>query len=253
MQITKDDMIFSYEVYGSGTNKIVILPGWGETKNTFKDMIAILQLEYTVYLFSYPGFDNNTFSCRDLTMENYCEAILSFFKTLGIKHPAIIAHSFGGRIALLLTSKYAFYVEKLILIDSAGIKPKKTIKKVLRGKCYHFLQNMANLLPKKKRNKAKHYLFSKFASSDYLNLKEEMRLTFQNIIHYDITPFLTLIQAKTLLLWGSNDVDTPLKDGIKMQKKIANSELIVFPRCGHFCYLENPYVIIRVILSFLEE
>ena len=81
----------------------------------------------------------------------------------------------------------------------------------------------------------------------------EQRSTFRNIINLDLTPYLPYVQAETLLLWGAKDIDTPLKDGIKMQRKIANSELIIFPRSTHFCYLENPYVIVKTILSFFTD
>lgn len=46
-----------------------------------------------------------------------------------------------------------------------------------------------------------------------------MRETFKNIVNLDLTPYLPYVQNKTLLLWGEYDQDTPLKDGIKMNKK----------------------------------
>lgn len=252
MSMNYHDLSLFYEVYGTGKETVVILPGWGETKNTFQEIIRILSIDYTVYIVDYPGFGNSPFPHRDLTMEDYTELIIAFLTDQQIKQPNIIAHSFGGRIAILLTSKYAIRINKLILMDSAGIKPRMTLKKLLRRKTYHLLQSLSNLLPKKWRQKAKHKLFTTFSSSDYQNLTSAMRPTFQNIINFDLTYYLPHIATETLLLWGANDRDTPLKDGLKMQKKIANSELIIFPRSGHFCYLENPYVIIRIILQFLE-
>ena len=80
-----------------------------------------------------------------------------------------------------------------------------------------------------------------------------MRNTFKNIINLDLTNNLTNIKANTLILWGEKDLDTPLKDAKIMHKKITKSELIIFPNCTHFCYLENTYVIIRIILCFLDD
>ena len=245
-------MNLSYKKYGDGKEIIVILPGWGETRNTFLEMINILMIDYTVYIIDYPGFGDTPFPNHDLTMDNYAEMVIKFLNDLNITNPIIIAHSFGGRISILLASKYNIPIKNLILIDSAGIIPKMTLKKKFRLNLYKTLQSLANYLPKKIKCKFKTYLFNKFSSSDYQSLDENMRQTFKNIVNLDLTKYLSSINTNTLILWGEKDIDTPLKDGKLMHKKITNSELIIFPNCTHYCYLENTYVIIKIILCFLE-
>ena len=51
---------------------------------------------------------------------------------LEIKNPHVIAHSFGGRVTIYLASKYKDLFNKIVLVDSAGIKPKPSIKKKLK-------------------------------------------------------------------------------------------------------------------------
>ena len=108
MTIKYKDINLNYEKYGDNKEVIVILPGWGETRNTFLDIINILKIDYTVYII------------------DYAHLIIHFLRELNIKKPNIIAHSFGGRIAILLNSIYNINFKNLILIDSAGIKPKMT-------------------------------------------------------------------------------------------------------------------------------
>ncbi len=243
----------SYKKYGDNKDTIVILPGWGETRNTFLDIINILKIDYTVYIVDYPGFGETEFPNYNLTMDDYTHLIINFFKELNIENPNIIAHSFGGRIAILLSAKYNIAIKNLILIDSAGIKPKMTLKKKFKLKLYKTLQSLANYLPKNIKFEVKTYLFNKFSSSDYQSLDENMRETFKNIVNLDLTNYLSSVKTNTLILWGEKDIDTPLKDGKLMHKKITNSELIIFPNCTHFCYLENTYVIIKIILCFLDN
>ena len=160
MTIDYKDIKLSYQKYGNGKEVIVILPGWGETRNTFLEMINILMIDYTVYIIDYPGFGDTVFPNHNLTMDNYSEMIIKFFNDLKITNPNIIAHSFGGRIAILLSSKYNIPIKNLILIDSAGIKPKMTLKKKFRLKLYKTLQSFANYLPKRIKHKFKKYLFN---------------------------------------------------------------------------------------------
>ena len=252
MTINYKDINLSYQKYGEGKDTIIILPGWGETRNTFLEMINILMIDYTVYIIDYPGFGDTPFPNHDLTMDDYTEMVIKFLNDLNITNPSIIAHSFGGRISILLAGKYNIPIKNLILIDSAGIKPKMTLKKKLRLKLYKTLQSIGDILPKRFKHKFKTYLFNKFSSSDYQSLDINMRETFKNIVNTDLTKYLSGINTNTLILWGEKDIDTPLKDGKLMHKKITNSELIIFPNCTHYCYLENTYVIIKIILCFLE-
>ena len=252
MTINYKDINLSYQKYGEGKDVIIILPGWGETRNTFLEMINILMIDYTVYIIDYPGFGNTLFPNYNLTIYDYSKIIIKFLNDLNITNPNIIAHSFGGRIAILLSSKYNIPIKNLILIDSAGIKPKMTLKKKFRLKLYKTLQSIGDILPKRFKHKFKTYLFNKFSSSDYQVLDINMRETFKNIVNTDLTKYLSGINTNTLILWGEKDIDTPLKDGKLMHKKIKNSELIIFPNCTHYCYLENTYVIIKIILCFLE-
>ena len=253
MYYNKEGYTLYYEKYGQGENKILILPGWGDTRKTFDCLINWLQEDFTIYIIDYPGFGNSPFPNHDLTIYDYTNIIRNFMTDTNIINPIIIAHSFGGRIAILLSSKYNMPIKNLILIDSAGIKPKMTLKKKFRLKLYKTLQSIANYLPKKIKQRFKTYLFNKFSSSDYQSLDANMRETFKNIVNLDLTKYLSSVNTNTLILWGEKDIDTPLKDGKLMHKKITNSELIIFPNCTHYCYLENTYVIIKIILCFLED
>ena len=200
MTINYKDINLSYQKYGDSKDVIVILPGWGETRNTFLEMINILMIDYTVYIIDYPGFGETKFPNHNLNMDDYTKMIIKFFSDLKISNPNIIAHSFGGRIAILLSSKYKVPIKNLILIDSAGIKPKMTLKKKFRLKLYKTLQSLADYLPKKIKHKFKTYLFNKFSSSDYHSLDENMRETFKNIVNLDLTSYLSSINTNTLIL-----------------------------------------------------
>ena len=58
----------------------------------------------------------------------------------------------------------------------------------------------------------------RYGSADYARLNENMRRTFSKVISQDLYPFLKDIQAPTLLVWGSEDTETPLWMGNKWRK-----------------------------------
>ena len=97
--IVKDFTIY-YEKYGNGPNSIVILPGWGNTRESFNYLISILKKDYTVYILDYPGFGKSSFPNKDLNISDYSFLITKFINDKKINNPTIIAHSFGGRIVI---------------------------------------------------------------------------------------------------------------------------------------------------------
>jgi len=252
MNFIVNDFNIYYEKYGSGKDNIIILPGWGDTRNTFYQIIEVLKCFYTIYIIDYPGFGNSSFPNRDLDIYDYANLIRDFIKIKGIDNPIIIGHSFGGRLGIILTGLYKLNIDKMILIDAAGIKRKKKIKLRIKQLIYKCLKRMSKLLPKKIRQTYLNKLINIFGSTDFKNLDQNIRKTFIKVINEDLTKYLYEISASTLLIWGEEDVDTPVEDGKVMNVKIKDSGLIIIPNAGHFPYLQYPYYVNKIILEFLK-
>jgi pimeloyl-ACP methyl ester carboxylesterase len=61
------------------------------------------------------------------------------------------------------------------------------------------------------------------------------------------------VKQKVLLLWGREDLVTPLSYGERLAHDLPGSRLIVYPTCGHFPMLEAVAASNRDLLAFLEE
>lgn len=253
MYFKTDDFNIYYEKYGNGKKNILILPGWGNTRKTFDFMISHLEKKYTVYIVDYPGFGNSMFGDRDLTIYDYADLIKDFILDNDLKDLIIISHSFGCRIAILLNSMLGVNIRKLVIIDGAGIKPKKTLKARIKTRIYKILKKWNILFPKKWRKKYLEKLLNIFASSDYKTLKENERKTFSNIVSSDLKDYLEKMKAETLIIWGEKDKDTPLNDAYMMNSKIKGSGLVIFKDASHFSYLDYPYQTNNILDVFLGK
>lgn len=245
-------MTLYYEKFGNNKKTILILPGWGDTRKTFDFLIDNLKQEYTIYIFDYPGFGKSTFPNQDMTIYDYKDYFEEFIKEKKLTNATIIGHSFGGRIAILLASISKIKIKNIILIDSAGIKPKKTWKQYMRQTLYKILKRLRYLLPKKIKNRYQKWLLKIFSSADYQALPKEMMTTFRNVVNEDLTKYLAKIERETLLIWGEEDQDTPIADGIKMEKEIKDSALIHIPSATHYCYLDYPLFVLKIIKQFIN-
>ena len=248
---TYKDISIYYEIYGNSDNSILILPGWGNTRETFTSIINLLKDKYKIYILDYPFFGNSPTLNKELSIYDYSELIYNFIKDNNIINPIIIAHSFGGRISSILISKYKLKVNKLILIDVAGIK-RFNIKLFFKTKIYKLLRKLTILLPKNIRFKTQNKLLKLFSSNDYLNIPSIMKKTFQNIIKEDLRKYYKSINTETLIIWGDNDLDTPLKDGLYLKRIIKNSEIIIYKNANHFSYLNYPYLTNKILEKYLK-
>lgn len=241
-----------YEKFGNGKKVILILPGWGNNRKTFYNIITQLKNKFTIYIFDYPGFGNSILPSKDLTIYDYSEIFIEFLKQNNIKKPIVIGHSFGGRLIITLAGYYKIDFKKIILIGSAGIRPKKTIFQKIKQTTYKFLKNASNILPYKTKKKFNNFLLNIFASTDFLALPSTLHKTFINIVNEDLSIYLKDIKNEVLLIWGENDKSTPIKDAYKMNKLIKNSGLIIIKRASHFCYLEYPNYINIILEEYLK-
>ena len=254
MYYKNNDIKLYYEKYGNDKKrKILILPGWGNTRQTFYNLIDLFKDYYEIYIVDYPGFGNTKFPNKNLTIYDYTEIIIDMMKDLKINNPIIIAHSFGGRISILLNAFYNIKIDRMIFIDTAGIKPKRTIKGRFKTLLYKFLKKLKIFIPKKYKKLYLKKLLSKFGSNDYKSIPDNMKNTFKNIVNENLKIYLSKINSEVLLIYGENDLDTPLKDAKIMNNKIKNSYLITIPNCGHFSYLEQSYTIYKIIYEYLKN
>ena len=243
------DIEIYYKTYGTSKKAILILPGWGNTRETFSNIINLLKDKYKIYIIDYPFFGDSPLPNRELTIYDYSELIYKFIKCNKINNPIIIAHSFGGRIVSILSNKIK--INKLVLIDVAGIK-RFSLKLFIKQNTYKLLKKLTYLLPKNIQVKVRNKLLKRFSSNDYLNIPSIMKKTFQNIIKEDLRKYYKTINTETLIIWGEKDIDTPLKDALYLNKVIKNSALIIYKNSNHFSYLDNPYLTNKILEKYLK-
>ena len=250
-------MIFSYknreifiEATGSG-EPIFLLHGWGCTHTIFAALQDILSKKYRVYNFDFPGFGASQEPDTVWGVEEYTSMVEQFAKENNIVSPALVGHSFGGRVSILFSSRNE--VSRLILVDAAGIKPKRPLKyyykvytfKALKWLCNTFLPKKAAQAIIDKRRKGA-------GSSDYNNASPMMRAILSKVVNEDLTHCLPKIKAPTLLFWGNMDTATPLSDAKTMERLIPDAGLVIAHGTGHFSFIENAGLFAAVVKNFFD-
>lgn len=182
----------------------------------------------------------------------YTQLIEQFVKAENIENPILLGHSFGGRVGILYSSRNK--VNKLILVDAAGVKPRRSLKYYFKVYTYKLGKKLMPLIYGKERAQQRiDAMRAKRGSSDYNNASPMMRAILSKVVNEDLKDKMPLIKAPTLLIWGENDTATPLRDANIMERLIPNAGLVSFPGCGHYSFLDNPFQFAAVLRSFLNS
>ena len=243
-----------YKLSGEGPLPVILMHGWGCDHST----VAVLEKaaadtgNTTVYNLDLPGFGASPEPPEVWGVEMYTRAVEDFVKKTGLKRPPVlIGHSFGGRIAILYASRNP--VEKLILVDAAGIKPRRGINYYAR--VYAF-KSVKKLLPLLLGRSAATRIIDRWrgsaGSADYASASPRMRAILSKVVNEDLKAEMPKIKAPALLIWGENDTATPLSDAKTMERLIPDAGLVAYPGCGHYSFLDNPGQTRAVIASFLS-
>lgn len=242
---------FHYTVQGSGS-PIVLMHGWGCNLTTLASIEKVAAESHTVYNVDFPGFGESEEPNEVWGVELYTQLIEKFIEAEGIENPILLGHSFGGRVGILYSSRNK--VKKLILVDAAGVKPRRSLKYYFKVYTYKLGKKLMPLIYGKKGAQGRiEQMRAKRGSSDYNNASPMMRAILSKVVNEDLKHCMPKISAPTLLIWGENDTATPLRDAQIMEKLIPDAGLVSFPGCGHYSFLDNPIQFAAVLRSFINE
>ena len=221
---------------------------------TMRPIANNLCKNFKVYLVDVIGFGKSDLPEHPLNTNDFGDFLKDFIEKLNIKNPILIGHSNGGRMIINAVGRGIVSCKKIVLIDSAGIKPKRNLKYYLKIGFYKVGKFFLNLLPNTKTiRKIKEKLRDKVGSSDYKASSSVLKETLKNIVNEDLTSLLPKISVPTLLFWGTLDTATPISDGRKMEKLIPDCGLIEYAGSSHFSYLENINNVNSVLNEFFKD
>ena len=236
-----DDISVNYIDQGQG-DVILLLHGWGANITLYQGIISTLAQNHRVIALDMPGFGKTTEPSVPWCVDDYVDFVLKFIASFELTKLSIVVHSFGGRVFFKMNARenLPFQIEKAVLIDSAGILPKKTWKQKVSLRCYKIGRAVMS-------TKVLHFLYPdavedmrrKRGSADYNSATPVMRATLVKVVNEDLEPLMHLVKCPTLLIWGDLDTATPLSDAKRMEELIPDTGLVVCEGAGHFSFAQQ--------------
>ena len=252
MEIVIDGLKIEYKDEGEGY-PLLLLHGWGSSFDVYNGIVASLSDRCRCVRLNFPGCGNSDTMSEPWNLDDYCDFVVKFCEKLDLQNPILMGHSHGGRVILKLAATGLINPPKMVLLDAAGLIPKKTAKQKARARNFKLIKKALSLpiirnhsegLLQKARN---HY-----GSADYNAAPPVLRKTLVSLVNTDLRDIIPNISCPTLLIWGENDTATPLEDAKLIEKLIPDAGLCVIKGTGHYSFCERPYEAHAILRSFIK-
>lgn len=239
----------SYQDMGEGPI-LIMLHGWGCDWQIFAPVIRGLSSTFRLIIPDLPAFgqsriaDDAIWDSFDYVvwLEEFISAVVTERDSF-----SLLGHSFGGKIAGLYAAQMQpQQLERLILVDASGLPVRLSTTQSLQSR-------VIQLIPKVMKDAVPLTLKAKVLgniqlSTDYLHSTKLQKMIFKKIVHEDISEYLPKITVPTRVMWGKNDLDTPLEKGKEFARLIPDAQLHIFDQSGHFPFIDETAKFVDTVL-----
>jgi len=205
----------------------------------------------------------------DTSLRATANRIVAVMDSLGLAAADIVAHSYGGSIALMLAALHPRRVRRLILFAPANPYSHSSdlVVRIYSTAWGRFVARVLPYLPAPIQRIALGHMYGgpeRIVDSclqqivDVLASPGTLRHVL-SIVHCWFSEMSRLeavlrrvAQIPTLLVWGDHDCTVSLASGIRLHRKLRASELIVLPG-GHSVFEESPEQSNRIMLEWLSR
>ncbi len=252
----------TYVHQGSGGTPLLLIHGFDSSVLEFRRILPLLAVHHQTWavdLFAFGFTDRPTgIPLSKTTIKTH---LYYSWKTL-INQPVIlVGASMGGAAAIDFTLTYPEVVQKLVLIDSAGLTGSSPLGKLifppLDYLATEFLRNPRvrhSISRTAYKNKQLASLDAQLCAALHLEKSSwsQALIAFTKSGGYSAFIFkqLSQILQPTLILWGDSDKILGIGDANKFKRAIPQSQLIWIKDCGHIPHLEQPQISAQHILDF---
>lgn len=162
-----------------------------------------------------------------------------------------IGHSFGCRIGIQLAARHPDLIAGLMLVAAAGLPQKPNLITAMRYKRRAFAYKLAKSLTVEgpRRERLRRY----FGSPDYADAGP-MRAVLVKVVGEDLSEAAAQIRCPVVLLYGTNDTETPVAIGTRFAALIPQSRLIVLDDFDHHNILtRGRHQLLHVLDDFVSN
>jgi len=237
--------------------RLLLVHGLGGSVESWVDVLDHLSRGFHLIAVDLPGYGQSEKPDASYTIESFADFVCALIEQLKAGSLILAGHSMGGMIAMKTYSKCPEKVKAMILIDAAGVSG-TAAEKIRR-----YMSDGWTL-----ERLRKFYLdcvLGRVGKLDEARLEEVVQMmedpgfrrAYLRSLEAISKPLpeeeIMKIKVPTLIIWGSDDKLTPPEDGVKLNKLIRGSRLVIVEGAGHSPQEETPRKLVQEIEKFASK
>ncbi|HEX8476676.1 MAG TPA: alpha/beta hydrolase [Pyrinomonadaceae bacterium] len=247
---------------------LILIHGFCASTFVWSDVLMPLaEMGFRVVAADLVGFGfSDKPGAGEYTIDWQARMIVGLMDALGIERAALIGSSYGGAVAATCALDYPSRVERLVLVGAVSNDEAKqqfllqlaatpvmgdlvsplvlSSPRLMRWRMSKVYAKGNAQLFEDERMRA-HHLPLCSADTQRAVLRTLRRWNASRVEREAHT-----IEQPTLLVWGEEDRDVPLRHGERLHASMPNSRLVVFRRCGHLPQEEQPEEFAGLVAGF---
>lgn len=235
---------------------LIIVPGWGGTRLTWQNFSNRASSDFVVHCVEMPCFGNEPCPTTVWGVEEYAEFLRAKIQTIRQVNPNVktylLAHSFGGQIAVKLLSEHQTLVDGLVLSGPAIYRRPWTIKNLLflpLAKLGTILFSLPGL--RKNAAIARKVLYKLAASPDYNQTSGVQRAIFKRVTGQDVSANLGQLTLPVAFVAGKLDRYVRYTDTARAAKATPNSTYTLVPDGKHGLHHTHPAILLAQLKTLI--
>jgi pimeloyl-ACP methyl ester carboxylesterase len=246
-----------YLAEGPGNGPVVVLVhGLGGHGEDWLNLSAYLvKAGYRVYLPDLPGYGRSEQPADfSYSVHDEAEAVVGFLDALGLKQVDLGGWSMGGGIAQHVAIKHPERVRRLMLFDAVGLDQMPTFDVRLFTPITPAELDQLDALLYPNPPKVPGFIARDILRHSAMNAWVIHRALDSMRTGQDATDtLLPGLRMPVLIVWGAEDRIIPLSQGETIHRLVPQSELDVFPGCGHMAPTQCAAQIGPKVVEFVQQ
>ncbi|HLL40298.1 MAG TPA: alpha/beta fold hydrolase [Rubrobacteraceae bacterium] len=248
--------------------------GYDSASLSYKHAVGPISEHHRVFAPDWPGYGESDKPEMQYSTEYYVGFLGRLMDALSMEKASLVGISMGGAIALGFSLRSPQRVDKLVLVDSHGLggevpggvasyvfvrlpllnklvwaalgRSRRMVRASLQTTFYDpraITENLVNEVYELVKKPRVGQAWRSWQKNEIG--REGLRTNFVNRLHELAVP--------TLILHGAEDKYVPDSWALRAHTLIKDSELHIFPQCGHWLTLERPGEFDSAVLEFLAR
>lgn len=252
-EITANGVRLHFLEAGSGPPLVLVHGLGGSAEGDWGRVIVPLAAHFHVYALDLPGFGRSEKPPdASYAIRMQSETLAKFLDALNLQKTSLLGLSMGGWIVAHLAVVQPERVERLVLVDSAGVRfePTPPVELFLPSDTEDFGAFLKLLFyepPPLPQFIIRDFVARAQEQSWIIRRAADAMLSGEDLLDGK----LHRVAAPTLIIWGRQDALLPLHAGEALRSQMSQSVMVVFDRCGHLPNQERTPDFLREVTHFL--